>query len=250
MPGTLHATALALLTVAAIIGAPPCLAQPGIVELEATGLVDAAGPDGVRAICNEVIYLIAVTPQSHVKVQGPASREFLAVGTPVAFTVPFDDKGKPTGPVADVSLFPRDPPGIQAEGAFGEPGAKPGRRRPAGNYRVVGVIKGLSPEGGFFVAAGKERLEITVTDDAKIVVDSANVALARKGDAITVTGRYQQPPNLQPGQPTPPLLAQAEELTITLATPLEPTGRKRPVKPKPPAKAPPKQAPAPEQPAE
>lgn len=217
-----------------LVVARPCEAQPRLVDLDVIGTVDAVGPGGVRLIANDVTYLVAVTPQSHVSVKGTASRDFLALNTPVAFTADLDDKGQPTGPAAEVSLFPSDPPGIHADGAIGdEQAARPTKRRAAGTYRVVGVIRGVAPDGSFFVAAGKDRVPLSVTEDAKILVDSANIALARKGDAVTAIGKYQQPPNLAPGQPVPPLLAQAEELKIELATPLEYTGKKRPAKPKP-----------------
>lgn len=222
-----------VLLLAMLPAARPCAAQPRLVDLDVMGTVDAVGPGGVRVIANDVTYLVAVTPQSHVSVKGTASRDFLAVGTPVAFTADLDDKGQPTGPAAEVSIFPSDPPGIHADGAIGdEQAARPAKRRPAGTYRVVGAIRGMAADGSFFVAAGKDRVPLSVTEDAKILVDSANIALARKGDAVTAVGKYQQPPNLAPGQPIPPLLAQAEELKIELATPLEYTGKKRPTKPK------------------
>lgn len=216
----------------------PCLAQPRPTELEGKGQVEAAIPGGVRAVINGNVFLIGLSPQTKVSVRGTASKDLLIVGTPVAFTADLDDKGKPTAAVEKISVFVGEEPGIHSEAAFGDQiAAKPTRRRGPGTYRVVGTIRGMSPDGEFFVAAGSERVTFAVAENVAVEVDSPNIGLVSPGDAVDVKGKYLAP-DIQPGQPVPPMVAQAEELTITLSKPLEPKSKKRPQPPRPPKKQP------------
>ena len=202
---------------------------PRIVPLQGEGQVDSASQEGVVAVIGGNIYLIAPGPGALVTVQGPASRECLVPGTPVGFEVALDDKGKPTGEVERVWLHASGPAGIHPQDE--PPAKKPSRRRVAGIHNVVGVVKGTMPTGEYTILAGTERLAVKLKEDVTVELNSANLALASKGDTLVVSGSYMQP-DIQPGQPVPPLQAEATRLTVTLAKPFDPhAGKKRPVKP-------------------
>ena len=84
--------------------------------------------------------------------------------------------------------------GVFAAGIDGgmAPGSRPNlARRAAGSYTVSGTIQKV--EGDVIaVTSGQNRFEITVAEDAELVMRSRNVALAAEGDVVEVDGKYFQ----------------------------------------------------------
>jgi hypothetical protein len=160
------------------------------------------------------IWTVAPAPNIRVDITGAASREMLQPGQFVSASVTIDEKGTPTEPVTRLMFPGGGVPGVTTPG-IGDLGGKrlPGRR-PAGMYLVSGTIRQVEDDT-VTIQAGREKFQISVPDTAELVVNTTDMSVVGRGDAVEIDGMF-----LQRGQ------LQATVLKVKLATPYSPPPKK------------------------
>lgn len=199
---------------------------PEVKKLEKTdGVVEAAGPGVLMFLDSHGSrWTVAPAPNARVSVVGQTTRDMLQKGQAVSCEVTFDDAGKASEPVKEVVFTGGGAGGVTLPGENAEAPAANSKKRPrgkrgAGRYVVSGPITRVVDDV-ITVMAGKERIEFAVAADATFAVNTPNVALASKGDPVSVEGVYVQAGQLQ-----------ATWLEIKLANPVvapPPRGKPRP----------------------
>lgn len=161
-----------------------------------TGVIAKIGPGMLMLKLPKGGDLWAATPapNASIEVSGPASRDMLQPKQFVSCSVALDATWKPTEPSTMVVFTEGGVPGVFAAGIDGgmAPGSRPGSpRRAAGSYTVSGTIQKVDGDV-ISLLTGQNRFEITVAEDADLVLRSQNVALAAEGDEVEVDGKYFQ----------------------------------------------------------
>jgi hypothetical protein len=163
-------------------------------------------------------WLVTLLPVTKILVSGTAKLDYLKAGLIIEFKADFDGKNvkDKVGDLTIVTLSPEKSLGAYPEGggaaadkaapekpAPGKRGGKPTKsdaapaqkdKDPADaaegakRYQFVGKIKGVK-ENHLLVDAGNKKVQIDLTDDAKIAVAVTDLALAVQGDEISVKGR-------------------------------------------------------------
>jgi len=208
------------------------LLQLPIVDLK--GTVEEVKADMIGLKCEGQSFILAIAP-NHTRVQcnGTAERAYLRPGVLVRFAGDFDKKMQSKGPIEELYVVtPSESaqPGIHTD----EPaeGEQPRAKQRGGDEScvVVGTIKLIKDDQLQVVADGK-NIKIQLAKDAEIKVEVDDYSLAMAGDEITVRGR-----TVQPAQDKQPGHVYGEDVTITLAQPLEastkaPAKKKKTAKP-------------------
>lgn len=214
--------------------------QPGNAKLEAKGTVLSVAGSAVQLRTErEENWIVKLLPgKTSVHVTGEADVSFLRPGQFVRFVGEIDEKGALQGDLDELEIF--TPVGKVSPGLY-EPGAsddaKPLRKFAAGSYEVRAKL-GSVKDGQLTVGVGSKKVIGKLADAVKIKVSFNDVGYVGEGDKIEVAGWYSE----RDGRPNPaqmmPGRGFAEELTVTLARPLEgskktraaaPTGRAKPV---------------------
>jgi hypothetical protein len=196
------------------------LQQLPVVDLK--GTVEEVKSEWIGIKCDGQSFLLAIAPNyTRVQCNGTAERAYLKPGVLVRIAGDFDKKMQPKAPIDELYVVtPSESaqPGIHAD----EPtdGEQP-RSKQRGNggggesWVIVGTIKLIKDDQLQIIADGK-NVKVQLAEDAEIKVEVDDYSLATAGDEITVRGRTVQPPqDKQPGNVV------GEEVTITLAQPLE-----------------------------
>lgn len=194
--------------------APPGQPAQRLSKEESVGQIADIGPGmlQLRLPAGGNLWQAMPAPNATIEVTGKVSREMLRPKQFISCAVTLDEFGKVTEPAMRVLFFDNGTPGVVAGGlGLAEPGAKRvANKRPAGSYTINGLIKQV--EGDVVtIQIGKERFDITVPADADLAVNSSNVNIASRGDAVEVEGTFYQRGQLL-----------VSSLKITLANPLAP----------------------------
>ena len=194
--------------------APPGQKLQPLPKEEGMGQIAEIGPGvlQLRLPAGGNLWQAMPAPNAQIEVTGEAAREMLQPKQFVSCAVALDEFGKVTEPAGRVLFSDGGVPGVVAGGlGLAEPGAKRiANKRPAGSYTINGPIKQV--EGDVItVQIGDERFNITVPQDAELVVKSTNVGIASRGDAVEVEGNFYQRGQLL-----------VTSLKVTLANPVMP----------------------------
>jgi hypothetical protein len=212
------------------------LMQLPVVDLK--GTVEQVGADGLAIKCEGQAFNLSVDSNlTHVQCNGTADRSYLKPGVLVRFEGEFDKRMQPkSGPLEVLYVVTQSEtsqPGIHSDSdvaaaaaAAGENGEnseeggqRPAKRAAVENCVVIGTIKLLKDDQLQVVADGKP-VKVQLAKEAEIKVEVDDYTLAAAGDEIVVRGRTVQPPSgQQPGH------VFGEDVTITLAQPLESTSK-------------------------
>lgn len=143
-----------------------------------------------------------------------AKPAFLQRGSLVRFSGAFGPTGMAAAPIEKVEVF--QPVNVQqVQGHARErfiPGVYPADRhaqqRPAAmaKYNVVGNLMGINAMGVMMVQAGKQPLQVQLSQNASFELRFNNLNLAKEGDEVSVAGFYQPPDDTK---------VKAERVTIT-----------------------------------
>jgi hypothetical protein len=171
-------------------------------------------------------WLLSLGPDTIVTVEGDAERDCLRPGLFVQFTGKINKKGQLEEPLSEIEIT-----SAQAKAAMGifppddTDGLKPVRALTAGSYLVKGKLATFRDDE-LLVIAGRHKITGAVSaDELKVKLNLDDTSLAQPGDEVKVKAWYYDAgrPNLNLGRRGN---AMAEEVTITLAKPLEATGKK------------------------
>jgi hypothetical protein len=171
-------------------------------------------------------WLLSIVADTKVTVEGEAERDCLRPGLFVQFTAKINKKGRLEEPLSEIEIT-----SAQAKASMGifppedVEGLKPVRALTAGSYLVKGKIATFRDDE-LLVIAGRHRISGAVSpDDLKLKLNLDDTSLAQSGDEVKVKAWYYDMgrPNLNLGRRGN---AMAEEITITLAKPLESGGKK------------------------
>jgi hypothetical protein len=205
------------------------LLQMPLVDVK--GTVDEVENGVLKVKCEDQQYIVKIVPNfSHVQCNGTADRSFLRPGVLVKFEGEFDKKGQAKTPVEELTIVSESEtsqPGIHGDAPADEVEEQRGNRKgQSETYVVVGTIKMIKDTQMQVVAEEEKPIRVQLAKDAEIKVEVDDYTLASIGDEIAVKGRQAVAPlGQQPGQ------IYAEDVTITLAKPLE-SDSKAPVKKK------------------
>jgi hypothetical protein len=187
----------------------------GVVKIEAYG----QGMFKVNAEGGEA--LVMIKPGAKVRVTGTAQADYLKRGQLIRFNASVDVKtGKVQSEVKKITIFTPSPPEFQlgkVEDAAGAAGGAPATGDASGDFKpfiLSGTIKAVvkSDTGHKFlvmVPTIKKPLEISISDDVSIDVDTANFNLVKQGDSIEIVKGQKAGPRIL-----------ADEAKIVLANPL------------------------------
>ncbi len=211
-------------------------APPNSLSFEDTGTLEGF-QDGYLQIRDSKtdLWILKVAPETKILVEGEAETDYLHPGLSIQFTGELDKKGMLAKAIDAIEIV--HAPGKQALGLFAagddDPDARPVRNPTPGSYRIRGKLAAFR-NGALTVAIGSRRLAGTLADKVAIKIACDDPSIAQVGDAVKVKAWYYGD-----SKPIPALnragRALAEEITITLAKPLAPTGKRarpteRPVK--------------------
>ncbi len=195
-------------------GAPGANLQSidGNIELVGNGIVRVSSKAGQSI-------LVAITQTTKVQYTNKATSDFLRPGLAIEFTAEVDQKHNVKDPVSQVSLVSLNaerPAGLFAEGssssesrsaeadnfAFGggslKGGDAPPKTKPSPRKAVAvhlpgtcvcrGQIKSLKG-GKLVLKISRGTLKADLADNVEVVVDMADLSLARRGDTVSAKGR-------------------------------------------------------------
>lgn len=171
-------------------------------------------------------WLLRIGADTTVTVEGEAERDCLRPGLFVQFTGKIDKKGHLEEPLSEIEIT-----SAQAKASLGlfppddVDGLKPVRALTAGSYLIKGKLATFRDDE-LLVIAGRHKITGAVSaDELKVRLNLDDTSLAQSGDEVKVKAWYYDTgrPNLNLGRRG---TAMAEEITITLAKPLEATGKK------------------------
>ena len=172
------------------------------------------------------VWILKIVPQTKVTVDGEAEPDYLRPGLTVELTGKIDKHMALEEPIAAMELLTSQ--GKQALGLFptgeGADDTRPVRNPDPGSYRIKGKLASYK-DGQVVISIGSRRITGTVADDVAITFTSNDPHMAEPGDEVKVKAWYFDN--------TKPISAQnvagrayAEEIAITLAKPLAPSGRR------------------------
>jgi hypothetical protein len=229
MRGLRTAGVAGLLSVLAAAMAVPARAQFEVpansLSFEDSGTLEAIEGNliKIRDSKND-LWILKLNDATAVTVEGTAEREVLRATLYVQLTGEIDRKGELQEPLEEIEIIP--PQEKAAVGLFAEDdveGAKPVKQLTAGTYRIKGRLA-VYKEGQFLVMAGKHKITGKVSpDELEVKLKVTDLSLAQLGDEVKAKAWYydnQRPFGGNPGS------ALAEEVVVTLAKPLEHTGKK------------------------
>ncbi len=203
------------------------VAPANALSLEDSGSLEAyrTGYMQVRDSKQE-LWLIKILPQTKVTVEGEAEAEYLRPGLSIEFDGELTRKAEVAEPISEIKLL--DGKGKPVLGLFpaGETGdnVRPVRKPEPGDYCIKGKLASYK-DGQLTVAIGGRRITGELSDEVSIKFSSDDPAVASAGDTVKLKAWYFA--NTKPiAAQNIPGKAVAEEITITLAKPLEPTGRR------------------------
>jgi hypothetical protein len=171
-------------------------------------------------------WLLSIGADTKVTVEGEAERDCLRPGLFVQFTAKINKKGRLEEPLSEIEITSAQ--GKASMGIFPADdveGLKPVRALTAGSYLVKGKLATFRDDE-LLVIAGRHRISGAVSaDDLKVKLNLEDTSLAQPGDEVKVKAWYYDTgrPNLNLARRGN---AMAEEITITLAKPLESGGKK------------------------
>ena len=171
-------------------------------------------------------WLLNIGAETKVTVEGEAERDCLRPGLFVQFTGKINKKGHLEEPLSEIEITSAQ--GKASLGLFPPDdvdGLKPVRALTAGSYLVKGKLATFRDDE-LLVIAGRHKITGAVSaDELKVKLNLDDTSLAQSGDEVKVKAWYYDNgrPNLNIGRRG---TAMAEEITITLAKPLEATGKK------------------------
>jgi hypothetical protein len=218
-----------LLSTTMTLLASPAQAQFEVPEnslsFEDSGTIEAIEGQYVRIRDSKNdLWILSMNDDTLVSVEGTAEREVLRPTLYVQLTGEIDRKGVVTEPLEEIEIIP--PQGKTTVGLFEEDdvdGAKPVKQLSAGKYRVRGRLA-IYKDGQFMVMAGKHKITGKVNqDEFAVKLKLEDFSLADRGDEVKVKAWYYDNSRPFGGNPGKAL---AEELVVTLAKPLEHTGKK------------------------
>jgi hypothetical protein len=193
--------------------------QMQVVDVK--GTVDEVDDGALKVKCEDQQYVVTLLPTfSHVQCSGTADRSFLKPGVLVKFEGEFDKKGQAKEPIEQLAIVTESEtsqPGIHSDAPVDEEEQpRANRKGQTETYVVVGTIKMIKDTQMQVVTEEEKPIRLQLAKDAEIKVEVDDYSLASSGDEITIKGRQAVAPlGQQPGQ------IYAEEVTITLAKPLE-----------------------------
>jgi hypothetical protein len=219
--------ALAACALGSLSQAQEFVAPPNSLSFEDKGTLEGyqQGYMKIRDSKSE-LWLLKIVPETAITVVGEAEIDYLRPGLSIEFSGQLDKKLALAKPIEEIEII--NPKGKPALGLFaeGDDGAdsKPARNPGPGPYRVRAKLANYK-DGELTVAIGSRRITGSLADEVKISFTSNDPSVAAVGDAVEVKAWYYDN-----GKPLAALnragTAWAEEITITLAKPLAPTGRK------------------------
>lgn len=170
--------------------------QPIVIELKTyriEGSIVALGPGWIRCADEKgKLYAIKLDREQtqRLVVSGAAEPEFLRPGIFVRFTASLDRRGRPSEPVAEMTIF--DPRDGFAVGIFADD-----PKSSDGPYVVAGQILDMK-RGKLTLSAGNRKVQFELAKSPQIQVEVSDYTLARQGDWIRVTGigQAQRPQEL------------------------------------------------------
>jgi len=134
-----------------------------------------------------------------------AKPQWIRVGMLVRVEATFGPNGQAVQPVDKVELFQafqaaKLPPSARVKylpGAYSLTETQPDAQGKTagfqpGNYRIVGPIIGMGPEG-IIVNAGPVRVPLPIAAEANWLIRNHDLSLATPGDIVKVTGFHQPP---------------------------------------------------------
>ena len=171
------------------------------------------------------MWLIQLSGETKLRVEGTAELSYLRGGLAVRFTGEFDKKGALSEDIKEIEIF--TPQGKNGLGLFSDANSdKPVRNAPAGSYEIRGKVTAFK-DNEITVSAGTKKISGKVADDVAIKVSVEDTKDIRIGDAAKVKATYIDPQKPYQGRPGSAL---GNEVEVTLSKPL--TGIKKKTPPK------------------
>lgn len=224
---TLCAAGLMGLSMAAL--AAPARAQfqapENSLSFEDSGTIEAIEGQLIRIRDSKNdVWILSLSDDTTVSVEGTAEREVLRPTLYVQLTAEIDRKGAIKEPLEEIEIIPTQDK--TAVGLFEEDdvdGTKPVKQLAAGTYRIKGRLA-IFKDGQFMVMAGKHKVTGKVNaDELEVKLKLEDFSLADRGDEVKVKAWYYDNSRPFGGNPGKAL---AQEVVVTLAKPLEHTGKK------------------------
>ncbi|HTM52962.1 MAG TPA: hypothetical protein VL175_03000 [Pirellulales bacterium] len=174
------------------------------------------------------LWVMSIVDDTKIRIEGEAERDYLRPGVYVQFKVELDKRGAAKEPIKEIEVTPAL--GKASVGVFPPDdvdGLRPVRSVAAGEYLVKGKIATLRDDQ-LVVMAGRQKIACTLSDEELAVkLNMDDLSLAKQGDAIKIKAYYYD--NYRPNPSVnAPGKGLAEEVTVTLAKPLEGSGKKKP----------------------
>jgi hypothetical protein len=171
-------------------------------------------------------WLLKITPQTKLLVQGEAEVDYLKPGLTLQIKGDIDKKSAIQAPIEEIEIITAS--GKPMLGLFAVDGdnesARPARNPGPGEYLIKAKLA-AHKEGQITLSVGSRRITGTLGDEVKITFASDDLNMADVGDTVEVKAWYTDAYR--------PVAAfnkigrgVAESVTITLAKPLAPIGRK------------------------
>lgn len=201
-------------------------APPNSLRYEDGGTIEAVEGEIIRVRDSKMeSWVLNLMPETKVVVEGEAQTECLRPGLSVQLNVTLNKKGLVTKDVEEIEIF--SPQGKASLGFFpvgDDAAARPLRNPGAGEWLVKGKLASFR-DRELAITAGSRKIVAKTAADLKVSLKLDDVNLAQQGDEIKIVAWYYER-----NRPNPMLMrwgrALAEEVTITLAKPLAPTGKK------------------------
>lgn len=199
-------------------------APANALALDDTGAVEAILGNVVKfRDSKENVWLLEVSPQTTVSIEGEADASYLHPGLTVELT----------GTVNKELTLDEDIEQVEVVGGKGRPSlglfspddsdedAKPLRNPEVGKYRIRGKVRRVK-DGEMEVAAGRFKITGKLGDELKVKLNFDDARKAKFGDTMKVKAWYYdatKPILMRPGK------ALAEQIKITLSDPTDSKGR-------------------------
>lgn len=229
MRGVLTFCCVGLLSVLVWSFGLPALAQfeapENSLNFEDSGTIEAIeGPlIKIRDSKND-LWVLSLGDETTVSVEGTAEREVLRPTLYVQLSGEIDRKGALKEPLEEIEIIPTQDK--SSVGLFEEDdvdGAKAVKQLVAGTYRIKGRLA-IYKDGQFMVMAGKHKITGKINpDELEVKLKVEDLSLAQRGDEVKVKAWYYDNSRPFGGNPGKAL---AQEVVVTMAKPLEHTGKK------------------------
>jgi hypothetical protein len=192
------------------------------IPFQGTGTIEAVAPGGMQVTAAGAVWQVKFDKNCKVEVTGTADPNFLRPGLLIRFTTEVDNKGKVTAPLNELEIvspqnamvFAKARATAAAAKAKGEEGETPPEAT-----GMVGRITAIK-NNDLTIEIGSGSIRATLGPNPAIKVNANDYSLAQQGDKVDVKGWYIQPPD-----------AMAQDVKITLTSPLGGTTKKAAPKP-------------------